>query len=265
VFTDVEKQNSYNLFLGIFQPWKEQKDLWDLESDYHLHMKSPSKVLVCNTRWWETPLEDYKKHKLVATYAPPNKKEDKSFYEFYQMYKLSQFDSIFSHPFNNTRRLVVEEYTPIEQQQEEKQYYFRIKKWFGFTNTTTTRQSPKIESKSGSQECLIDLLTQEPLYKYYGIKVRTKKRDQDYFERYTQVTEMGRTRGGIKKVNDMTKFLQVSRPDKPAVEVSKNSLDVYHQYYLDYKTLWKNFKPPENDLKIFESWEQSASMLNPPD
>jgi hypothetical protein len=45
-FTDFEKQNSINLFLGVFQPSLEPVDLWDLETDYHLHMKNPIRTLI---------------------------------------------------------------------------------------------------------------------------------------------------------------------------------------------------------------------------
>jgi phosphatidylinositol 3,5-bisphosphate 5-phosphatase len=37
-FTDQEKQNSINLFLGVFKPWQTDVRLWVLETDYFLHM-----------------------------------------------------------------------------------------------------------------------------------------------------------------------------------------------------------------------------------
>jgi len=36
-FNDLEKQKSYNLFLGVFQPEEGRSSIWDLENDYHLH------------------------------------------------------------------------------------------------------------------------------------------------------------------------------------------------------------------------------------
>lgn len=41
-FIDTEKQYSINLFLGNFVPYKEKQNLWELESDNHLH-NPPSK------------------------------------------------------------------------------------------------------------------------------------------------------------------------------------------------------------------------------
>jgi phosphatidylinositol 3,5-bisphosphate 5-phosphatase len=41
-FMDNEKQDKINLFLGNYKPWQETTELWDLETDYYLHMKDPS-------------------------------------------------------------------------------------------------------------------------------------------------------------------------------------------------------------------------------
>ena len=60
-FTDKEKQDSINLFLGNFCPWKDKVNLWDLETDYHLHMKKaesfPETFLFTNRKWWEPALK----------------------------------------------------------------------------------------------------------------------------------------------------------------------------------------------------------------
>lgn len=36
-FTDTEKQNSINLFLGYFRPSKGETPIWNIENDWHLH------------------------------------------------------------------------------------------------------------------------------------------------------------------------------------------------------------------------------------
>ena len=40
VFEDKEKQNSLNLFLGVYKPFQHKVELHHLETDYFLHMKS---------------------------------------------------------------------------------------------------------------------------------------------------------------------------------------------------------------------------------
>lgn len=42
-YTDAEKQDAINLFLGIFIPHVSKPDIWDLESDYLLHEKYDEK------------------------------------------------------------------------------------------------------------------------------------------------------------------------------------------------------------------------------
>lgn len=37
-YTDGEKQDAINLFLGYFQPQEGKPALWELDSDYYLHV-----------------------------------------------------------------------------------------------------------------------------------------------------------------------------------------------------------------------------------
>ena len=37
VFADADKQQALNLFLGIFLPLLEKRNIWELPSDYYLH------------------------------------------------------------------------------------------------------------------------------------------------------------------------------------------------------------------------------------
>ncbi|KAK9747094.1 SacI homology domain [Popillia japonica] len=54
-FSDAEKQNTINLFLGIFVPDETKPQIWDYSSDYYFHHKpnpiDNSKPL---TQWWST-------------------------------------------------------------------------------------------------------------------------------------------------------------------------------------------------------------------
>ncbi|XP_018336743.1 polyphosphoinositide phosphatase isoform X2 [Agrilus planipennis] len=54
-FSDAEKQNTINLFLGLFVPEKGQPHLWEHLNDYYLHNKTLiSKRDRPLTQWWET-------------------------------------------------------------------------------------------------------------------------------------------------------------------------------------------------------------------
>ncbi|XP_054801536.1 phosphatidylinositol-3-phosphatase SAC1-like [Prosopis cineraria] len=74
-YTDGEKQDAMNLFLGYFQPQKGKPALWELESDYHLHVSGPMNDLkvinpACRAGTTLTPIpacrEDFKRTKLTS-------------------------------------------------------------------------------------------------------------------------------------------------------------------------------------------------------
>ncbi|KAK6187826.1 hypothetical protein SNE40_005765 [Patella caerulea] len=57
-FSDLEKQQSMNLFLGVFTPQEDKQNIWELSTDYYLHNRNCTK-LVRNTnklysQWWDT-------------------------------------------------------------------------------------------------------------------------------------------------------------------------------------------------------------------
>ncbi|XP_013410779.1 polyphosphoinositide phosphatase-like, partial [Lingula anatina] len=83
-FSDNEKQNAINVFLGVFQPQKGHAAIWDLSTDYYLHnclamgrfpknqrsldvldQEGSGSILVMNSKlnksysqWWEKPVRD---------------------------------------------------------------------------------------------------------------------------------------------------------------------------------------------------------------
>ncbi|XP_028173128.1 polyphosphoinositide phosphatase [Ostrinia furnacalis] len=65
-FSDAEKQNSMNLFLGLFVPDPLQPPIWDYQSDYYLHHPE-AMVYIPNyrslTKWWD---DDVLRHLPVA-------------------------------------------------------------------------------------------------------------------------------------------------------------------------------------------------------
>jgi len=134
-FTDAEKQDCINIFLGNFIPIQERVDLWDLDSDYYLHFKSDDytlsrnynykigsgigdirRILLCNTKWWEKPLRDFEDiassfsksahNAITNNERKPTKEDDEedSFDKFYKTTKLTLFDKEFSHNFNKPMR-----------------------------------------------------------------------------------------------------------------------------------------------------------------
>ncbi|KAK9870183.1 hypothetical protein WA026_006270 [Henosepilachna vigintioctopunctata] len=60
-FSDAEKQNSINLFLGIFVPEEHKPQIWEYSSDYYFHHKPTVYTNKSLSQWWD---------KEVATYLP---------------------------------------------------------------------------------------------------------------------------------------------------------------------------------------------------
>jgi hypothetical protein len=57
-FTDSEKQQAMNLFLGRFVPSPNARDIWDLEHDWQLHnrVQFVEHRLLTIEQWWSEPL-----------------------------------------------------------------------------------------------------------------------------------------------------------------------------------------------------------------
>ncbi|XP_050300102.1 polyphosphoinositide phosphatase [Anthonomus grandis grandis] len=52
-FSDAEKQNAINLFLGLFKPEENQPQIWDYASDYYFHHKPNLCGQKSLTQWWD--------------------------------------------------------------------------------------------------------------------------------------------------------------------------------------------------------------------
>ncbi|XP_005103334.1 polyphosphoinositide phosphatase isoform X2 [Aplysia californica] len=108
-FSDVEKQQAFNLFLGVFVPVEGQPNLWDLPTDFYLHNKislgqKSAKNHYC--QWWTSeawkslplPHDEVAKpeaiHAAVIT-APQTDEHVNAFYEHYRPAELSAFDEMY--------------------------------------------------------------------------------------------------------------------------------------------------------------------------
>lgn len=52
-FSDAEKQNAINLFLGLFQPEEDRPQIWEYTTDYYFHHKPILFSLKSLTQWWD--------------------------------------------------------------------------------------------------------------------------------------------------------------------------------------------------------------------
>lgn len=113
-FTDNDKQQAINLFLGVFTPKEGSMNLWDLQTDYYLH-HCDTKLLhgvsfkPSYTKWWSDdvlkalpfPSEEVEKIELLKSHEIDNCEENEEtldvFSEYYRPFELTEFDTLYTH------------------------------------------------------------------------------------------------------------------------------------------------------------------------
>ncbi|CAG5117948.1 unnamed protein product, partial [Candidula unifasciata] len=108
-FSDVEKQQAFNLFLGVFLPVEGQPNLWDLPTDYYLHNKASLGIRTPRNhycQWWDQdvwtslplPNEEVNKCQLnhaAVLMAPQADEHVNPFYDHYRPEELTLFDQLY--------------------------------------------------------------------------------------------------------------------------------------------------------------------------
>nr|XP_005890293.1 PREDICTED: polyphosphoinositide phosphatase [Bos mutus] len=118
-FSDADRQDSINLFLGVFHPTEGKPHLWELPTDFYLHHKNTMRLLPTRrsyTYWW-TP--EVIKHlplpydevicaanlkKLVVKKFHKYEEEIDIHNEFFRPYELSSFDDTFCLAMTSSAR-----------------------------------------------------------------------------------------------------------------------------------------------------------------
>ncbi|XP_072911994.1 polyphosphoinositide phosphatase [Hemitrygon akajei] len=119
-FSDADRQDAINLFLGIFQPMEGKSHLWELPSDYYLHHKNTVALLSPRrsyTHWWtpevlinlplpfdEVPCAENLKKMMVIKKTDKFDEEIDIYTEFFMPYELSCFDDIFCLKMTNSAK-----------------------------------------------------------------------------------------------------------------------------------------------------------------
>ncbi|XP_067049338.1 polyphosphoinositide phosphatase-like [Acropora muricata] len=124
-FTDADKQQAMNLFLGIFTPQVEKRKIWELHSDYYLHHNTTwdlkaSRHRKSYTKWWDqavinslphpTPLEsppeeaDLTEDPITRHFDVTDDEPVDMFSEFYQPYDLTVLESLYPHGMQKSCR-----------------------------------------------------------------------------------------------------------------------------------------------------------------
>ncbi|KAJ7401860.1 hypothetical protein BTVI_92220 [Pitangus sulphuratus] len=118
-FSDADRQDSINLFLGVFKPSEGKPHLWELPTDFYLHHKntlSLSQTRQSYTYWWTTgvlkhlplPFDEVtsaeNRRKLTVKKFHKYEEEIDIHNEFFRPYELSSFDETFCLAMTNSAR-----------------------------------------------------------------------------------------------------------------------------------------------------------------
>ncbi|KAK2719450.1 polyphosphoinositide phosphatase-like isoform X2 [Artemia franciscana] len=97
-FSDSDKQNAINLFLGIFVPSPSKQPIWETITDYYLHHdKGERKDWESYTKWWDTeafkylPISFFEAGKICSEIIPVTKHDQRidPYYEYYRPFELT--------------------------------------------------------------------------------------------------------------------------------------------------------------------------------
>lgn len=118
-FSDSDKQQAINLFLGVFEPEEGSSNIWELTTDFYLHndltLKGPRTRLRRYTQWWELPVvrslplpyeEESKgfEGRIVFLKTSANDERIDAFWEYYKPYELTTLDEQYSFNMPNSIR-----------------------------------------------------------------------------------------------------------------------------------------------------------------
>ncbi|KAM4772020.1 polyphosphoinositide phosphatase [Rhinophrynus dorsalis] len=118
-FSDADRQDSINLFLGVFQPAEGKPHLWELPTDFYLHHKNTMQLPHTKksyTFWWTPEVLEHLPLPLDEVHYTGNRKkmtikkfnrcdEETNIYnEFFRPYELSSFDDTFCLAMTNSAR-----------------------------------------------------------------------------------------------------------------------------------------------------------------
>ncbi|XP_057307626.1 polyphosphoinositide phosphatase-like [Hydractinia symbiolongicarpus] len=110
-FTDTDKQQAINLFLGTFQPHEKLPNIWDIPTDYYLHHSSTTNleqhsVRQSYTKWWHDEVisalpfawEEIAKKKMIEEEQHSVHDDEETmdlFAEYYRPAEMTEIDGLY--------------------------------------------------------------------------------------------------------------------------------------------------------------------------
>lgn len=164
-FSDAEKQNTINLFLGLFIPDETKPQIWEYTSDYYFHHKP---IVYSNrslTQWWDTDVlkclpyayNDLTKacSEIIQVHSRDAEMID-AYSDYHRPYDLSVLNDVYAFKISNSVRDFMPNFTtdyspfiirirPVRRREE------NSNKGFAMKNPSVTGQSSTSSAASSSR------------------------------------------------------------------------------------------------------------------
>lgn len=112
-FSDAEKQNAINLFLGLFVPEENKPQIWEYTTDYYFHHKPSINVDKSLTQWWDSDVlkclpYSYNELTKACTEIIQVQTRDvemiDAYTDYHRPYELSILNELFAYKISNSIR-----------------------------------------------------------------------------------------------------------------------------------------------------------------
>eukprot|EP01130_Rhizamoeba_saxonica_P002398 TRINITY_DN12202_c0_g1_i1.p1 TRINITY_DN12202_c0_g1~~TRINITY_DN12202_c0_g1_i1.p1 ORF type:complete len:789 (+),score=137.40 TRINITY_DN12202_c0_g1_i1:3-2369(+) len=212
VFSDAYKQASMNLVLGKYKAYESNISLFDLPTDYWLHITPPTKQLICNDDWWSQHIEEFGKSKPYEV----KKIQPEEFDAFYELNQISSFDEILEHEYN-TPVIISELQRPSEERDESEKGGLKVSQWFKFSKTTSKHKQPVIQQQLSSEE--------EPMGQFLVLHIDP---EMQKFQKYLDLEEANTfERSVTRKYRD---YINTTSRKKPKLKQNFGDLEICEKY-----------------------------------
>ncbi|KAH6765123.1 Phosphoinositide phosphatase family protein [Perilla frutescens var. frutescens] len=234
-YTDGEKQDAINLFLGYFQPQEGKPALWELDSDYYLHVSGIGDDLMP-----ESALDDSKPSAPRIPLSPvPACRED------FSRMKLTSFDKLMERTcsFIKDVRLCSE----LDQKAgnfgvapDAAEIQLKSPNWlFGQRKYEDSSSAPKVTSNEAASKGAHEEKTIDNLYDLNLLSPNIESNEEDVFQQYMAMTTVDESSGwyggtllGDQDENSETYQHYAELIQGPAMEPFENDLEK-EKYYAE--------------------------------
>ncbi|KAL0351327.1 UNVERIFIED_CONTAM: Phosphoinositide phosphatase SAC1 [Sesamum calycinum] len=190
-YTDGEKQDAINLFLGYFQPQEGKPALWELDSDYYLHVSGIGDDIMP-----DSPLDDAKPSAPAPPLAPiPACRED------FSRMKLTSFDKLIERTCSSIKNVRL--CSELDHKSgnfgvapDAAEIQLKSPNWlFGQTKYEDSSSAPKLTSNEVASGGAHDEKKIDGLYDLNLFSPIVESNEEDVFQQYLAMTTVDEANG----------------------------------------------------------------------